>query len=191
MESTVITWLPQFFETIRTIAIALIPIIILWFQFKSKRMDKKFEIQFRAKEYLFKVYQDEIKEASDSIGNFNEAMGKLIGTAIGIDDAEERIKYLSGLRSALNMLKSLMQDAIGESEDDLKENDLLDEKSIEKINYIKKIIEVEINEIPVDQIENLLVEYTKVNILFNYLDKTISRKKRDELFKNILEIDLQ
>ena len=187
MEPSNINWLPQLFETIRILVVAIIPVLILIYQHKSKKLEKKFEIQFKAKEYLFESYQNEIKESNDSIKEFNSAVGKLIGTASSIKDSVERLEYYSGIKSAINMIKPLMLHATKTAENELRENELLTPEYLENLGYVNEILAIDIQQMPSDKTEKLLSDFMMVNIILNLFDKSISRKKRDNLFKGLVD----
>ncbi len=90
MEPNNSLWIPQLFETIRIIFVAAIPMIILYFNYKARIVEKRIEMRFKAREHMYKSYQHEIDSSKKIIDDFNGLIGRIFGEWIVNDIPRSR-----------------------------------------------------------------------------------------------------
>lgn len=98
MSNQIITGVNIWWIAVMTITPALITgvvsIIISQLQLKMKISEIKGESEYKARENLFKSYQEKLRANRESSEKFFESMGKVFGYYIAEENEQEKIKIL-------------------------------------------------------------------------------------------------
>ena len=189
MSNQVITGINIWWVAVMTCVPALITgtvsIIISRFQLKMKISEIKGESEYKARENLFKVYQDVLKVFRENNQRNNEVFGKMLGY-ITEQDEQEAIKFMKSKLKLIIFLNEQTADSINEIEAELKKYKLLTRKIQEEILFVRKTISIDPEKFLTEDIQTGVMDYLKVsNLLFSF-EHILLENKSNELFSKYL-----
>lgn len=156
-------------------------IFTLYFNYKSRIKEKKYEIQFKAREHLYKTYTDETKIMDDIQGKFNTTMGEFLGFIAATSDPNKISDYLNGTRILFKVMRPFMKRALSALEDHLRAYKLNDEKTESEIQFIKDTLLIDFEHIETKEIQDLLIRYMEASTILSAYSAEISEKKCHEM----------
>lgn len=159
-----------------------VSIIINWLQSRTKIFELARESEYKARENLFRLYQEKLRSVKESNKSLNEGFGKIFGIYMAEEDEGERIKLLKIQLNFVKLFKELIVDSIDEFEEELRKNELFEGKNEEHVKFAKKVLSTDLGKISEDELEGIVMNYYKVLNLIDSFESTLLEKKRDELF---------
>lgn len=163
-----------------------VSIIINWLQSRTKIFELARESEYKARENLFRLYQEKLKSVKESNKSLNEGFGKTFGIYVAQEDEGEGIKLLKVQLKLIKLLKDLIAASIGEFEEELRKNKLFEGKNEEHVKFAKKVLSTGLEKISDDELEKIVMNYFKVLNLIDLFESTLLEKKRDELFSKYI-----
>ena len=163
-----------------------VSIIINWLQSRTKIFELARESEYKARENLFKLYQEKLRSVKESNKGLNEGFGKIFGIYVVQEDEGERLKLLKIQLNLVKLCKELIADSIDEFEEELRKNELFKGKNEEHVKFAKKVLSTDLEKISDDKLERIVMNYYKVLNLIDSFESTLLEKKRDDLFSKYI-----
>lgn len=190
VSNQVVTGINIWWIAVMTITPALITgvvsIIISRVQLKMKISELKGESEYKARENLFRLYEEKIRVLRESKQQFSESFGKTLGYYLTTEDKQEKMRLLKIMLDAGRLLKDEMAGDIDEIEGELKKHKLFTKENEGRISFMRKIISINLEKIPERDMEAAVMSYHKVADALGLLENILLEKKRDELFSKYL-----
>jgi len=190
MSNQIITGVNIWWIAVMTITPALITgvvsIIISQLQLKMKISEIKGESEYKARENLFKSYQEKLRANRESSEKFFESMGEVFGYYIVEENEEEKIRILKDQFKFIKLAQKEIPKSTGEFERELRKNKLVTGEIEKQILFIKDTVSKNLEKISEKDMEAILIDYWKVFDLLHSFENTLLEKKRDELFSKYL-----
>lgn len=190
MSNQVITGINIWWVAVMTVSPALITgivsVLISRHQLKMKISEIKGESEYKARENLFKSYQERLRINRQSSEKFFDSIGRTFGYYLAEEDEQEKIKILKAQFKFIKLIKNEIPKSIDEFEQELRKNKLVTKEVEEQILFIKKTVSKNLETISEKDMEAIFIDYWKVFDLLHSFENTLLEKKRDELFSKYL-----
>ena len=163
-----------------------VSIIISQLQLKMKISEIKGESEYKARENLFRLYQEKLRAGRKSSEEFFGSIGKTFGYITAQENEQEGIKMLKAQFKLIKLVKDEIPESIDGLERELRENKLFTEEIEKQISFIKKTISIDLEKIPEKDMEAIFIDYCKVIDLLHSFENTLLEDKSNKLFSKYL-----
>lgn len=163
-----------------------VSIIVNWLQIKTKIIELASQSEYKARETVFRSYQERLRSIRESTNNLSQSFGKTFGAYEAFEDETAKIKLLEIQLKFIKFCKELIADSISEFEVELKKAELFTGKTEEQVKFARKVLSIDLEKISKTQLEEIVVNYYKVLFLIDTFEGTLVEKKRDELFSKYI-----
>ncbi len=177
-------WLPDLFETIRLIGVALITalvsIAVVRQQNKVKLTELNTNVRFKAREHMYLAYEKDLRRSHESFRKLYGSLGGMIGTGMGLGE-ELSEDYWKAIRV---LFKSTMHDQkiVEYYENELAGLGLLDEDKKEILKIIDTTLNKDPGNIPDKEMPEYIGNIINISQHMSSMDTELLEKKRDEWF---------
>ncbi|MEE9555285.1 MAG: hypothetical protein V3W18_13435 [candidate division Zixibacteria bacterium] len=184
-------WIPQLIRAVELLGVALISagtgILVAILQHRSSLKRMKFEQRFKVAEHKYNTYEKRIFTLSEQMSNFFASIGTAIAEVVNPVNIGASIINVEKTKAFLMTFITMLKEGPDMIEADFKREGILDQESKEEIEYIRRIVNKDIDDISESNAGERLIEIQIAVSKLHQLYNQYSERKRDQIFDKLLE----